>query len=245
MNNNFCGGRISLLRRRTIIYALSILLIGCSSTDSPQISDQSYFPLQVGKFWIYQVNETDFLRLICTGSGETKSSYQLKELISDSTKNAEGGYSYTIHRYTRPDSTKAWTDLDTWISRTNNNQVVVNEGNTPYLKFTFPLKEKTVWNINLYNNQEPTYDTLKNLHQSYTLANGKKYQNTFTARRDNGEFIISHVKEVEVYASMIGLIYKESQELNYFNNTNDPCYGQQVVKNGSIYIQSLISYGRQ
>jgi hypothetical protein len=233
------------MRKHVVVYWFSVLLIGCSSSDTPQISDQSYFPLQVGNFWIYQIKRTDILRLTCNVNGETLSSYQLKELISDSVKNTEGSYTYTIHRYTRPDSTKSWVDLDTWTSRINNSQVIVNESNIPYVKFIYPLMEKTVWNINSYNNMEVTYDTLKNLRQPYTLANGTKIQNTFTARRDNGEFIISHEKEVEVYASTIGLVYKESEELNYFNNTNDPCYGQQVVKNGSIYIQSLISYGRQ
>jgi hypothetical protein len=234
-----------MIKRIFFVYCFSVLLLGCSSSDAPQISDQSYFPLRVGNFWIYQINETDIIRLTCNGKGETQSSYQLKELVSDSTKNTEGSYTYSIHRYIRPDSTKPWTDLDTRTSRTNNNQVIVNESNIPYVKFTFPLVEKAVWNINSYNNQEITYDTLKNLRQAYTLANGKKIQNTFTARRDNGEFIISHVKEVEVYASTIGLIYKESKELNYFNNASDPCYGQQVVKNGSAYIQSLINYGHQ
>jgi hypothetical protein len=238
-------GNNLLMRKNAFVYWFFIFLVGCSSSDTPQISDQSYFPLRVRNFWIYQINKTDILRLTCNGNGETPTNYQLKELISDSTKNTEGGYTYTIHRYTRSDSTKPWTDLDTWTSRTNNNQVIVNEGNTPYLKFIFPLVEKTVWNINSYNNQAATYDTLKNLRQLYTLPNGKKFQNTFKARRDNGEFIISHVKEIEVYASTIGLIYRESEALNYFNNTNDPCYGQQVVKNGTIYIQSLISYGRQ
>lgn len=233
------------MRKDVVVYWFSALLIGCSSSDAPQISDQSYFPLRVGNFWIYQVNENDILRLTCNGNGETLSNYQLKELISDSVKNAEGGYTYTIHRYTRPDSTKPWMDLDTWTTRVNNSQVIINESNIPYVKFIFPLVERTVWNINFYNNMEASYDTLKNLRQSYTLASGKKIQNTFTARRDNGEFIISHEKEVEVYAASIGLIYKESEELNYFNNTSDPCYAQQVVKNGNIYVQSLISYGRQ
>ncbi|HEV8514155.1 MAG TPA: hypothetical protein VGQ59_12800 [Cyclobacteriaceae bacterium] len=233
------------MRKNVVVYWVFIFLVGCSSSDAPKISDQSYYPLRVGNFWVYQVNETNILRLVCNGNGGTPSSYQLKELITDSIKNSEGGYTFTIHRYTRPDSTKSWTDLDTWTTRVNSNQVIVNESNIPYVKFIFPLVEKTVWNINSYNSQEATYDTLKNLRQSFTLANGKKMQNTFTARRDNGEFIISHLKEVEVYAASIGLIYKESEELNYFNNTNDPCYGQQVAKNGSIYIQSLISYGHQ
>ncbi len=231
--------------RKNVVYWFSVLLIGCSSSDSPQISDQSYFPLRVGNVWIYQINETDILRLTCSGDGQTVKEYQIKELISDSLKNTEGGYSYTIHRYTRPDSTQAWVDLDTWTTRTNSNQVIVNESNIPYLKFAFPLVEKNVWNTNLYNDLGADYDTLRNLHQPYTLATGQKFSNTFTAQSDNGEFIIYHDKEVEVYASSIGLIYKESEQLHYFNSTNDPCYGQQVVQNGSIYIQSLISYGHQ
>ena len=231
--------------RKNVVYWFSVLLVGCSSSDTPKISDHSYFPLRVGNFWIYQVNETDILRLTCKGDGQTLKNYQLKELIRDSTINTEGGYTYTIHRYTRPDSTQPWVDLDTWTTRTNDNQVIVSESNIPYIKFIYPLVEKTVWNINSYNNTGTSYDTLRNLHQPYTLTTGEKFQNTFSARSDNGEFIIYHDKHVEVYASTIGLVYKESEQLHYFNNTNDPCYGQQVAKNGSIYIQSLISYGHQ
>ena len=231
--------------RKNVVYWFSVLLIGCSSSDSPQISDQSYFPLRVGNFWIYQINETDILRLTCNGNGVTLKNYQSKELISDSSKNTEGSYTYTIHRYTRPDTTQPWVDLDTWTARTNSNQVIVNEGNIPYVKFIYPLVEKTVWNINSYNNIGISYDTLRNLRQPFTLATGEKFQNTFSARSDNGEFIIYHDKHMEVYASSIGLVYKESEQLHYFNSTNDPCYGQRVAKNGSIYIQSLISYGHQ
>ncbi len=233
------------MRGTAVLFCLSVLLTGCSSSDNPQPSDQSYFPLRVGNFSIYQVNETDFLRLTCTDNGETIKNYQLKELVTDSVKNAEGSYTYTIHRYTRPDSTQPWVDFNTWTARMNNSQVIVNEGNVPYLKFTFPLREKNYWNINSFNSQDPSIDTLKNLRQPYTLASGKKFQNTFSARRDNGEFIVFHDKAVEVYASSIGLVYKELEQLYYFDNTSYPCYGQQVAKNGTIYLQSLISYGHQ
>src|SRR5882762_10342338 len=127
------------MRKNVVVYWFSVLLVGCSSSDSPQISDQSYFPLRVGNFWIYQINETGILRLVCTGNGQTVKNYQLKELISDSLKNSEGGYTYTIHRYTRPDSTQPWGDLNTWTTRTNSNQVIVSESNIPYVKFIYPL----------------------------------------------------------------------------------------------------------
>ena len=233
------------MRGLAIVFCISILLSGCSSSNEVQISDQSYFPLRVGDFRIYQVNATGILRLKCNDDGETLKIYQLKELISDSVKNVEGGYTYTIHHYTRPDSTHAWVDLETWTARTNSNQVVVNESNIPYVKFIFPLVEKTVWNINSYNSLRKDYDTLRNLHQSFVLTNGNIVQNTFSARRDSVDLILYYYKRKEVYAASIGLIYKEDTQLQYFDNSDFSCYGHQVAKSGSTYVQSLISYGHQ
>jgi hypothetical protein len=184
-------------------------------------------------------------RLSCDDDGQTVKNYQLKELVTDSAKNAEAGFTYTIHRYTRADSTQMWVDLDTWTARTNSNQVVVAESNTPYLKFIFPLVEKSVWNVNAYNNLGKDYDTLRNLHQPFVLDNGNKVQNTFSAQRDSVDRILYYYSRKEVYASSVGLIYSENTQLEYFNNTDFSCFGHQVAKSGSIYLQSLISYGHQ
>jgi hypothetical protein len=232
------------MRGSALLTSVLLLLVGCSSSDI-QISDQSYFPLRVGNFRIYKVNETDIQRLTCTDNGVTVTNYQLKELVTDSVKNAEGGYTYTIHRYTRPDTTQAWADLDTWTARNSGSQVVVNESNIPVVKFVFPLVEKSVWNVNFYNDSGAIYDTLRNLHKPYTLSTGTNFQNTFSSRRDNGEYIIYHDKDIEVYAPSIGLIYEDLEQLHYFDNSSYPCYAQQVAKSGIIYFKTLISYGRQ
>src|SRR5258708_3873916 len=233
------------MRGIAVVCCLLIFTFGCSSSDEVKVSDQSYFPLRVGNFKIYQINGTSIQRFTCTDDGQTVKNYLLKELITDSSKNTEGGYTYMIHRYTRPDSTQSWVDLNTWTVRINSNQVVVNEGNVPYVKFIFPLVDKTVWNVNSYNDLGKDYDTLRNFRQPYTLVIGKKFQNTFSARRDSGEFILHFERRVEVYAPSVGLIYKESKQLQYFDNTDFPCYGQQVAKSGTIYLQSLISYGHK
>jgi hypothetical protein len=243
MNNIFVLKK--LIDEKAVVYWFSILLLGCSSSDVPQISDQSYFPLRVGNFRIYQVNETDILRLACTDNGETVKNYQLKELVTDSSKNVEGSYTYSIHRYTRPDSTQSWVDLDTWTARINSNQVIVNQNNISVVKCIFPLVENSVWYVNRYNNLGKDYDTLKNFHKPFTLSNGNKIQNTFSAQRDTGELILHYDRAREVYAPSIGLIYKEHKHFEYFDNSNLPCFGHQVANSGVVYLQSLISYGHQ
>jgi len=220
-----------------------ILVDGCSYSDAVRISDRSYFPLRVGNYQIYKVFETDIQHVSCNDSSEPTSVYELKVLTFDSVKNAEGGYTYLIHRYKRSDSTQTWTDLDTWSARATANQVIVNEGNTSYVKLVFPLVSGGKWNANLYNNLGAEYDTLKNFGGRYQLSSGKKYLTTLTVMQaDNRDFFVFQDKRFEVYAPSVGLVYKESTQLTYLQGA---CYGQQKVALGVIYFQTLKSTGHE
>jgi hypothetical protein len=220
-----------------------LLLDGCSYSDTVRISDQSYFPLRVGNYQIYQVNENDIQHSSCNDNSLPVKNYDLKVLIYDSIKNAEGAFTYLIHRYTRSDSTQPWADYDSWSARITVNQAIVNEGNVSYVKLTFPLVSNGKWNANLYNNLGEEYDTLKNFGRPYQLSNGKKYPVTLTvAQNDNRDFFVYQDKRFEVYAPSTGLIYKEVTQLTYFQ---DPCYGEQKVRTGLIYKQTLKSVGHE
>lgn len=227
-----------------LIGAMLILADGCSTSDAPRISDQSYFPLRVGNYQIYSVSETDIQQTSCSNTNPPPTKvYELKVFVYDSVKNTEGGYTYLVHRYTRNDSTQSWTDLDTWSARVTNSQVIVNEENTPYIKLVFPFTNNSKWDANLYNNLGTEYDTLKNFGKPYQLSSGKKYSTTLTVKQaDNRDFFVFQDKRFEVYASSVGLIYKESTQLTYLQGA---CYGQQKVGSGVIYFQTLKSTGHE
>ncbi|GHN02890.1 hypothetical protein WSM22_43790 [Cytophagales bacterium WSM2-2] len=230
-------------RAGNVCYFLALILVSCSGSDVVRISDQSYFPLRVGNFQIYQVSETNIQHQSCTDTSTPIKNYQLKALIYDSAKNPEGGYTYYIHRYTRSDSLHAWTDLDSWNARVANNQVIVTTGNVPYLRLVFPFTSVTKWNANLYNDLEAEENSLKNINQSYQLPGGKKFPTTQTVvQSDNDDIFVKHDVRFEVYAPSAGLIYKETTQLEYFQQ---PCYGDQKVRTGLIYTQSLLKYGRE
>lgn len=233
-----------------LISATFILTDSCSPPDRIRISDLSYFPLRVGNFQIYQVSETDFQNTSCSDTSEPPTKiYELKVVTYDSTKNAEDGYTYLIHRYTRSDSTQRWEDLDTWSARVTSNRVIVNEGNTPYVKMVFPLVDNSAWNGNLYNNLKDPSNLdygiyhVKNLGRSYQLSGGKKYSNTLTViQADNRDFVVTQDKGFEVYAPSVGLIYREITHLEYLQPF---CPGRQTVASGIIYFQTLKSTGRE
>ncbi len=241
---NRINGKQMLRGLVSIFFCVGLMILeGCSGSSQLRIADQLYFPLRVGNYLIYQVSETNIQHINCSDNALSPNVYQLKVLIFDSVKNAEGGYNYNIHRYTRPNSSLAWADLDTWSARVTNNQVIVNEGNIPYVKFLFPLVANSKWNGNKYNDFAEEDYTLQNYGRPYQLESGEKYPLTLTvAQSDNQDFFVYQDKRVEIYAVNVGLIYKETTQLTYFQ---DPCYGQQKVKTGLTYTQSLISYGHE
>jgi hypothetical protein len=216
---------------------------GCSNSNTIRIPDQLYFPLRVGNYQIYKVSETDINHSACSDVSQILRNFELKFLISDSTKNIEGNYSYVVHLYKRRDSTQVWADSATWSARVNANQVIVTEGNVSYVNLVFPLVNNTKWDGNLYNNLGEDDYTLKNLSQPFQTSNGVKYPATVTVvQSDDQDFFVFHDHRLEVYAPSIGLVYKETTQLHYFTVS---CYGEQKVQSGIIFTQTLKSSGHE
>ena len=113
-----------------LFYGALILAQGCSDPDldlRATVSDQSYFPMRVGNYKIYEVTETYTSQASCTDYlHESMSAFQLKELIYDSIKNGKDDYTYFIHRYSRGNETQPWTELDTWSARKNASQITLD-----------------------------------------------------------------------------------------------------------------------
>jgi hypothetical protein len=106
----------------------------CNSGDDPITSDDQYFPLQTGMYQIYDVDEIRYE----LGIAETLH-YELKTVVADSFKNAAGTYTYVINRSKKDVGQTQWETLETWSAYSGKREVVVSEGNTPFVVLTFPL----------------------------------------------------------------------------------------------------------
>jgi hypothetical protein len=220
--------------------ALALLTTACDPEDSkPTDSGLAYFPLQTGNFYVYDVEETVYSEVAPTKNLQ----YQLKIEVTDSFPNTEGGYTYVLNRTKRTDANEAWVDLDTWSVRSNDREVILNEGNISFVRISFPIVSGKKWDGNKYNNQdkdEYLINEIGEIGKSFE-SSGTTYENTFTVvQEDNEDFIVFLDKRQEVYAKNIGLVYKETTQLNYC--TSNDCIGQQKVKSGVIYKQNLNQY---
>ena len=215
------------------------LITGCGTDEHfDRRGGGAYFPLQRGTFHVYDVKEVRY-----NGSGQPlESRYQLLTEVTDSFP-SEGGYRYVIHRSMRQTEAETWQALDTWSVRKDDHQVVVTEGNTPYVKIRFPLKEGNTWDGNVFNSQGADDYTLRDVEAPASFG-GASFEKTITVEQEiNDDKIVFRDERKEVYAQDVGLVYKEILQLSYC--TDDPCLGQQQIVNGIEMEMVFREYGKR
>jgi hypothetical protein len=217
---------------------LFIIIASCDSEEykRPDIG-LDYFPLQTGFYQIYDVETIEYTR----GSSPVTGTFEMLVQVVDSFPSTANEITYVIHRSARSIPDADWTVLDTWSARKNDREVVVNEGNVPYLKLIFPVQKGSKWNPNKYNTGGIDEIEITAHKVPFQLEGGTTFDNTLTVLHDNEDHILYLDKRQEVYAEGSGLIYKETVQLHYCEEDN--CRGQEIVDNGFEYRQWLKMYG--
>ncbi len=237
--------------RRLVGLLLVLIAVSCHEQEEVIATDafSGFFPLQVGSFSIYDVNEIQYQQNV-----QTHFVYELKTIVIDSFVNEEGGYTFTINRLKRLDSTKPWSALETWSARVNGRQVIVNEGNISYVRITLPLQKGQKWNGNELNSTGgpdrcgtgttyscDTYE-ITAVNEPFTET-ATAYEDALTVTEHNDpDLLVKNDVRKQVYAAGIGLVYVSNTVLNYCT-TPPACYGTQYVDTGYKYTQTLKQSG--
>lgn len=221
------------------LLGFSVLLLSCSDGDSlKQRNDQGYFPLEVGNFMIYAIEQTEY-----TGRDQSSfSQYELKAEIVDSFENLEGSLTYVIHRSKRANEIDPWEFIDTWSARVSKYEAIMNEENTPFVRITFPASENKKWNGNALNSLPEDLYLLEDSNFKVELESGLTFENCLVINQEEYLDVLSKNERQEVYAFGVGLIYKKYIELKYCDEGD--CFGQQEIVSGLEYFQELKDYGQ-
>jgi hypothetical protein len=142
--------------KHLLFLAVIVYLTGC--VDDPIESaypdlTREYFPLQVGSFIAYQVDSIVFDDAPGGNKLDTVS-FQLKEEVASINITDFGDTIYYLHRYRRPDETKAWALTDVWTTTTTGTEALRTEENLTFRKLNFPLKFGKRWESTAYINPE-------------------------------------------------------------------------------------------
>ena len=214
-----------------IYFILLVIISSCKPIDYDNINYYyNYFPLQINQ-------EKEFLvtNIVHSSFGRDTSSYFLKEIITDYNINIEGDTVYTLERYWKVDSSLSYEIKDVWTSKKNLGAGYLNEENITYTKLIFPLSLNIYWNGNAFNNLDYQEYSIESINIPFQL-NNLIFDSTVTVIQNYKSNLLEFENAKEIYATGIGLIYKEDVQLEINSgNLSD-------INQGYEYYQEIINY---
>lgn len=219
---------------------VSLIFTSCNKpdTESTLFEGENYYPLETGRFVIFDVKKYEYTVLGTIDS----SKFQIKEMVGDTISTLDKSkISYKLLRYKRSTSLETWTLDSIWEIWSNSKIIVKNENGQQFIKLSFPLKNGLNWNGNTYNNLEPQNYIVSNLNERLTLGTVYFPDNTLKVTEVLDTNKISRVINKEYYAKNVGLIYREVQNLQF----DQEHIGEYKITSGIKYFQTVSSYGKE
>jgi hypothetical protein len=236
----WCKRLLSVLSRLSSVCVGFVgLLLSCSSpADVPAETGPDFMPLETGRYVIYDVTEQRY----SLTAPPTTTTYQLKETVGTSYTDVTGQPAYRLQRYRRPTAQAAWATDSLWTARLTSRAAIRTENGADFVKLQFPLIDRDRWDGNLYNRfEEETYQ-LRNLRQPYSVTSQTFAETAQVVQRDDST-LVGRDKRVEIYARQVGLVYKETTQLQYCSV--GPCVGKAQIDFGVRRVQRVVSYGKE
>lgn len=234
------------MRKALIALAAVLVFISCSKKKIPEQSSLlglAYYPTTHGKFVVYDVDSSVYYDL----APALHLKYRIKEKMADSFTDNEGKPAIRLERYikfynpAKSYDSIPWTIKEVWMVNADNKSVQVTEGNVRYTKLIFPIQKGTTWDGNARNTLGERMYSYDYIDKEETI-NGTKLPRVLHVKQKEFRTEISYEKFSEKYAKDIGLVYKEIFEV-YSNNVVAGVPVEQRIEHGTVYKQTLVTYG--
>ena len=210
-----------------------------SSETTPADLSLDYAPLQTGRFVIYDVTEQRF----SLTAPPVTSTYQLKETVGARYTDVLGKPAFRLQRFRRANAQANWQTDSLWTARTDSRAAIRTENGADFVKLIFPVVERGRWNGNELNRfADDTYE-LRNVNKPYSVGS-QAFAETATVLQQNDSTLVSQDKRIEVYARQIGLVYKETVQLQFCSSTPS-CVGKAQIDFGIRRYIRIMSYGTE
>ncbi len=193
------------------VFVLLIFIgFGCGEEiekPNPNLSGPGYYPLAIGNYWIYDVEQ-----VVITLLESDTSTFQLREILVDSIVSALGDVTYLISRETRSTPAEPWEADSLWTVRNTSQSVVVTESNVPFVKLVFPVAEGQTWDGNSFNNkgnQTYRFDSVLDDELPGVWSDADSVAFIRTIISDISSAITGTDQRSEIYGEGVGLIEKD------------------------------------
>ena len=202
--------------------AFVLLLSSCKKDPITSANDEGakYFPLEVGRYIIYNVDSIHFNDV--TMLSDT-THFQIKEAVTSSFADSAGGTTFIITRTRRMNDTLNWFDDNIWSATVTKSRAEKTEENLRFVKMVFPITDGAKWSGNQYIDTSNGLDKYYGWEYKYSEVN-KPFDlgiyiidSTVTVTEQDNENLIEKDLEKEVYVKNSGMIYRIQEHVSKQN----------------------------
>jgi len=213
-----------------LILLFVLMLFSCQSEIETEPVDfgYDYQPMEVGLFWIYEVDQTIYF-------GENDSerfTYFYKDIIRSSYINAENEQVFIVDRSKSPNKNNWAKEMEYTLIR-RDFSVVRTSQNQPLITIVFPVKSGSVWNANAY--RDAPID-------EFEYADTGLADQYLVRQEESTDEVTYFDHRYEIYNRGVGLIEKYYEVLTYCSR-ND-CLGDQLIDSGYKTLMKLTDNGK-
>ena len=213
-----------------LICGITLLVFSCKKDpQQPLIIDKSYFPLQTGRYIIYDVDSIHYNNFFSYTDPRyfTQAIYQIKEEVDSPYIDNTGDTAYKIIRSRRDDDSQPWVVTDIWSANLTDHTAEKVEENLRFVKLDFPVMLGKQWYGNMFVETDSPFEWLDGWKYEYTTVNqsltlgGIAFDSTLTVTQQDDENVIEQTIFIEKYAKNVGMIYKFEEHMET-QPTDDP-----------------------
>ncbi|MCE6988227.1 hypothetical protein [Dyadobacter sp. CY323] len=212
-------------------------ILSCDTSSTEPVDAYAYFPLEVGRYVIYNVREEIY------SSGQANpviKTSQEKDEIEEVSTNADGIATYTLSRSTRNSSSDYWQKVKEFTVQKFPDKILTSIDNQTFFSLVFPVDENITWNGNTYNNLEPREYHYENINASGTIG-AQNFDKVLTVVERKDTSIINKYVGIKQYGLGIGLI--SDDQINYEFCQSEECIGSGKIESGTRKTRQIIEHG--
>lgn len=245
--------------RLLAVSILSLWLSACGKNETDTYPDlaKEYYPLQIGKTWVYNIDTI----LYDPQSGNIVKvdtfRWQVREVLIDTFTDLTGQLTYKIERSERRrNDTIPFEVKKIFTTALSTNEVLRTEDNLKFIKFPRFFGEQTTWDGNVYCDQSLIIEVagermgLFSKKWNYEILSfgkaekigTKDFTDVLTVLAQSDTRILTEKRyNLEKYAKGIGLVYKEQHILDT-QKLDATIAWEKKAEKGYIVKQTILSF---
>ena len=228
-----------IIRSGIFSFLVLSLVISCKKDRTEPVDSNNYYPLEIGRFLIYDVKE----EIYSAGQANpVKKSWQEKDEVDRVSTDEKGIPTYIIARSRRNTAAEYWQKEKEFSVQKYPDKLLTNIDNQTFFSLAFPVDPKVEWNGNSFNNLDAQNYHYEDLNKPVQLGT-QSFDKALVVVERKDTSIINRYIGIKQYGLGVGLISDDQTAFELCQS--EDCIGSGKIESGTHRSRIIVEFGKR